>query len=294
MTTRKGIVLAGGNGSRLYPATLGVNKQLLPVYDKPMIYYPLSVIMLSGIREILIISNPNDRPIYEKLLGDGARLGLKLSYAEQASPNGLAEAFLIGRDFIAGESVAMVLGDNLFFGHDLTTSLETAASRPQGATVFGYYVDKPEAYGILELAADGQCLGIEEKPANAKSNWAVTGLYFYDNDVVDIAAGLVSSRRGELEITDVNKVYLERGDLHVELLGRGLAWFDTGTHEDLLDATHFVSTIQRRQGQFIACLEEIAFNLGYISAQDLRELAKPLAQTPYGRYLAELSKRRSV
>lgn len=292
MTTRKGIILAGGNGSRLYPATLGVNKQLLPIYDKPMIYYPLSVLMLSGIREILLISNPDDQPIYRKLLGDGGQIGLKIAYAEQPSPNGLAEAFVIGRDFIADDSVAMILGDNLFFGHDLTTSLATASRKTRGATVFGYFVDKPESYGILELGPDDSCLGIEEKPARPKSNWAVTGLYYYDNDVVEIAAGLTPSSRGELEITDINNTYLARGDLHVELLGRGLAWFDTGTHEDLLDASQFVNTIQHRQGQFIACLEEIAFNLGYISAKDLRRLAKPLEQTPYGRYLVDLSRRR--
>jgi len=292
MTKRKGIVLAGGSGSRLFPATLGVNKQLLPVYDKPMIYYPLSVLMLAGIRDILLIANPADRPFYEKLFGDGSHLGLGITYAEQPHPNGLAEAFLIGRDFIAGDPVAMVLGDNLFFGHDLTGTLKAASARTRGATVFGYYVDKPEDYGILELASGGRCVGIEEKPDRPKSNWAVTGLYFYDADVVDIAAGLTRSARGELEITDINKAYLERGDLHVSLLGRGLAWFDTGTHEDLLDAAHFVSTIQRRQGQFIACLEEIAFNLGYISAEDLRALAVPLEQTPYGRYLIEVSGRR--
>lgn len=288
---RKGIVLAGGNGSRLYPATLGVNKQLMPVYDKPMIYYPMSVLMLAGIREILVIANPDDLPLYEKLLGDGSHIGLTLSYAPQPAPNGLAEAILIGRDFIADDPVAMVLGDNLFFGHELTGILRRANARPAGATVFGYYVDKPGDYGILEFGEKGRCLGIEEKPARPKSNWAVTGLYFYDNDVVEIAAGLKPSKRGELEITDVNRAYLARGDLRVELLGRGLAWFDTGTHEDMLDAAHFVSTIQRRQGQFIACLEEIAFHLGYIDRTALRALAAPLEQTSYGRYLIELSER---
>lgn len=291
MTGRKGIVLAGGNGSRLYPATLSVNKQLMPVYDKPMIYYPMSVLMLAGIRDILVIANPGDRPLYERLLGDGSHIGLTLSYAEQENPNGLAEAFLIGRDFIGDAPVTMVLGDNLFFGHDLTGLLRRASAQPRGATVFGYYVDKPGDYGILELGENGRCLGIEEKPASPRSNWAVTGLYFYDNDVVEIAAGLKPSTRGELEITDVNKAYLARGDLRVELLGRGLAWFDTGTHEDMLDAAHFVSTIQRRQGQFIACLEEIANSLGYISKAELRRLAEPLEQTPYGRYLIEISGR---
>lgn len=291
MTGRKGIVLAGGNGSRLYPATLSVNKQLMPVYDKPMIYYPMSVLMLAGIREILVIANPGDRPLYEKLLGDGRHIGLKLSYAEQDNPNGLADAFLIGRDFIGDDAVTMVLGDNLFFGHLLTGVLRRASAQPVGATVFGYYVDKPRDYGILDLGENGHCRGIEEKPETPKSNWAVTGLYFYDNDVVEIAAGINPSARGELEITDVNKAYLARGDLQVELLGRGLAWFDTGTHEDMLDAAHFVSTIQRRQGQFIACLEEIAFNLGYISKVELRRLAEPLEQTPYGRYLVEISGR---
>jgi len=294
MTIRKGIIMAGGSGSRLYPATLTVNKQLLPVFDKPMIYYPLSVLMLTGIQDILIISTPNDKPLYKKLFGDGSHLGISISYATQTEPNGLAEAFIIGSNFIGNDNVVMILGDNLFFGHDLTLILEQATSREKGATVFGYYVDNPQAYGILELDEDGHCTGIEEKPVNPKSKWSVTGLYFYDNEIIDIVAELKPSDRGELEITDVNKAYLASGNLHVELLGRGFAWFDTGTHYDLLDAAHFVSTIQRRQGQYIACIEEISYDRGYISLDELLELARALKETPYGRYLVEITDRKRL
>lgn len=288
----KGIILAGGTGSRLFPATMAVTKQLLPVYDKPMVYYPLSVLMLAGIQDILLISTPQDIGLYERLLGDGSRFGVSISYAVQPEPAGLAQAFIIGADFIGDDSVAMVLGDNIFFGHELQGVLTRAAKRDAGASVFGYYVDHPEAYGVVEFADDGQVISIEEKPETPKSNWAVTGLYFYDNDVVEMARSLKPSKRGELEITDINNLYLQRGDLFVESLGRGFAWFDAGTHADMLDASVFVSTIQRRQGQFIACLEEIAYRMGLISSEDLLRLAAPMEKTAYGQYMINIAKKR--
>lgn len=288
---RKGIILSGGTGSRLFPATIAVTKQLLPIYDKPMVYYPLSVLMLAGIKDILLISTPEDISLYERLLGDGSRFGISMSYAVQPEPKGLAQAFTIGADFIGDDSVAMVLGDNIFFGHELQTVLTDAKNRESGATVFSYYVDSPEAYGIVEFGADGQVRSIEEKPQKPKSNWAVTGLYFYDNDVVEMAHNLKPSKRGELEITDLNNLYLQRGDLFVKELGRGFAWFDAGTHTDMLDASVFVSTIQRRQGQFIACLEEIAFRMGLIDDKELLKLAEPMAKTAYGEYMINIAKK---
>jgi len=281
----KGIILAGGAGTRLHPITLAVSKQLLPVYDKPMIYYPLSSLMLAGIRDILIITTPKDQESYRNVLGDGSRLGISLSYAVQPSPDGLAQAFLIGRDFIGADGCVLALGDNIFFGHGLSEKLKTAARRERGATIFGYRVPDPERYGVAVLDRDGNCTDIEEKPAKPKSSWAITGLYFYDNDVVDIAASIKPSARGELEITDINKVYLRRGDLRLEQLGRGHAWLDTGTHDSLLEASEFVHTLEHRQGLKIACLEEIAFNQGYITADELIALARPLKKTGYGRYL---------
>jgi glucose-1-phosphate thymidylyltransferase len=288
---QKGIILAGGSGTRLHPITRAVSKQLVPVYDKPMIYYPLSVLMLAGIREVLVITTPDDQAPFRKLLGDGAQWGLSIRYAIQPSPDGLAQAFLIGRDFIAGDPCALVLGDNIFYGHGLPTLIKKAAQRTSGATVFGYFVQNPDAYGVAELDAEGRVIGLEEKPKQPKSNYAVTGLYFYDSNVVSLAESLKPSSRGELEITDLNRLYLEREQLYLEKMGRGVAWLDTGTHDSLLQAAQFIQTIQARQGLMVSCPEEIAFYKGWIDAVRLQELALPLAKTAYGQYLLHLAAR---
>lgn len=285
----KGIILAGGSGTRLYPLTSVTSKQLLPVYDKPMIYYPLSTLMLAGIREVLIISTPRDLPVFEDLLGTGGQLGMNISYAVQEHPNGLAEAFIIGADFIGTDACALVLGDNIFYGQSFSRVLKEAAQREKGATIFGYYVKDPSAYGVVEFDADGRAVSIEEKPAKPKSNYAVPGLYFYDNDVVEIARNVKPSARGEIEITSINNEYLRRGDLYVETLGRGFAWLDTGSHDSLLDAANFVATFQKRQGMYVSCIEEIAYRRGFIDRDQLLRLAEPLMKTNYGRYLVEVA-----
>nr|WP_321357485.1 glucose-1-phosphate thymidylyltransferase RfbA [uncultured Draconibacterium sp.] len=289
----KGIILAGGSGTRLYPITRSISKQIIPVYDKPMIYYPLSVLMLAGIREILIISTPEDIGLYEKLFGDGSQMGLKLSYKIQPSPDGLAQAFILGEEFIGDDNVSMILGDNIFYGYKFRKILEQAATLEDGATVFGYYVNDPERYGVVEFDDKGKVTSIEEKPDEPKSNYAVTGLYFYSNDVVEKAKGLKPSKRGELEITDLNRLYLEENRLKVKLLSRGFAWLDTGTHDSLLQASNFISTIEQRQGLKVSCIEEIAWKKGYISTEQLIELAKPLSKNQYGEYLLKIASKKA-
>ncbi len=285
----KGIILAGGSGTRLYPLTKAISKQIMPVYDKPMIYYPLSTLMLAGIREILIISTPRDLPVFEELFGTGEQLGLSFSYAVQEQPRGLADAFIIGADFIGSDTVALVLGDNIFYGQSFSKVLKAAAARDSGATIFGYYVRDPGEYGVVEFDADGMVISIEEKPENPRSNYAVPGLYFYDNEVVDIAANVKPSARGEIEITSINNAYLEKGTLRVETLGRGFAWLDTGNHDSLLDAADFVAAFQKRQGLYVSCIEEIAYKRGFIDRDQLIRLAEPLLKTNYGKYLMEVA-----